>query len=92
MSSILDDETYPSGYGLVTGLWFGLAFGIIAFLVSAEVLIGLLITVVAGTAIGVGLERTLQTRPPSPRERRLTVFLGIVGVAAGGIVFFVLFT
>lgn len=91
MSNALNDRTYPTGYGIVTGLWFGLAFGIIVFLVSGQVSFGVLAFLVAGTALGVSLERILETRPPTSQERRLTVFLGIVGVVAGGIVFFVFF-
>lgn len=91
MPNVRTDEAFPSGYGLLTGLWLGLALGIIAFLVSANVSIGLIAFVTTGTALGIGLERGFETRPPTPRERRLAVVLGIVGVAAGGIVFFVLF-
>lgn len=74
---------------MVTGVWFGLAFGIIVFLVSARVPIGAVAFVAAGTAVGIGLERTLETAAPTPEERRFTVLLGIVGVVAGGIVFFI---
>jgi hypothetical protein len=91
MSNALNGDRFPSGYGMVTGVWFGLASGIIAFLVSAQVPIGLVVFVAAGTAIGIGLERGLETRSPTSRERWLAVILGIVGVVAGGIVFFVLF-
>lgn len=91
MPNVPNREQFPSGYGLVTGVWFGLAIGIIAFLVSAQVPIGLVAFVATGTVIGIGLERVLETRPPTYRERRVAVFLGIVGVIAGGILFFVLF-
>ena len=91
MSNGPNREQYPSGYGMVTGVWFGLVIGIIAFLVSAQVPIGLAAFVATGTAIGVGLEGALETRSPPARERRVAVFLGIVGVVAGGILFFVLF-
>lgn len=91
MSTVPTKEQYPTGYGMVTGVWFGLAVGIIAFLVSAQVPIGLVAFVATGTALGIGLERVLETRPPTARERWVAVSLSIAGVAAGGIVFFVLF-
>jgi len=91
MPNVPTKEQFPSGYGLVTGVWFGLAIGIIAFLVSAQVPIGLAAFVATGAAIGIGLERVLETRSPTSRERWVAVFLGIVGVVAGGIVFFVLY-
>ncbi|WP_254523475.1 hypothetical protein [Natrinema caseinilyticum] len=91
MPNVHSREQFPSGYGLVTGVWFGLAIGILAFLVSAQVPIGMVAFVATGAAIGVGLERVLETRSPTSRERRFAIFLGIVGVVAGGIVFFVLF-
>jgi uncharacterized membrane protein (UPF0136 family) len=91
MPSVPTGDQHPSGYGLVTGVWLGLAVVIIAFLMSAQVPIGLVAFVATGLAIGIGLERVLETRSPTPRERRFAVVLGIVGVVAGGIVFFVLF-
>jgi len=91
MSNDSNGEEFPFGYGVVTGIWFGLAVGIIAYLVSAQIPIGLVAFVAAGSAIGIGLERVLKTRPPTDRERRVAVFLGIAGIVASGIVFFVLF-
>lgn len=92
MPNVPNREQYPTGYGMVTGVWFGLAIGIIVFLVSAQVPIGLAVFVATGTAIGIGLERALETRPSTVRERWVAIFLGIAGIVAAGIVFFVLFS
>jgi len=75
MSNVSNREQFPSGYGVITGVWFGLAVGIIAFLVSAQIPIGLVAFVVAGAVIGIGLERFLETRPPTANERWVAVFL-----------------
>jgi len=77
---------YPAGTGWVAGFAFGLVVGLLAWLVSAQVTLGLLLLVATGPALGVAFEQALGTRPLPPRERRVARLLALAGGVVGALV------
>ncbi|MFB6129637.1 MAG: hypothetical protein ABEJ28_02320 [Salinigranum sp.] len=77
------DGRYPTGTGWVAGYALGVVVGVLSWLVSGEVTLGLILLVATGTPLSVAIEGSLDTRPLTARERRLAVALGFAGVVVG---------
>ena len=77
---------YPAGTGWVAGFATGAVVGVVAWLISTEVVIGVILLAATGTALGATFEQSIDTRPLTERERRIAVMLVTVGVLAGLVV------
>jgi len=74
---------YPSGTGWIAGFALGVVAGVAAWVASGRVVLGLILLVATGTAMGAAFERSLATRPLTPAERRLALAALAAGVALG---------
>lgn len=74
---------FPVGTGWVVGYALAFAVGVLAWFVSGEVTIGLILLFATGTPLGVSLERSIDTRPLTERERRVALFLTGAGLVVG---------
>jgi uncharacterized membrane protein YjjP (DUF1212 family) len=73
----------PVGVGWVLGFTLGLVTGFVAWLVSGEVTVGLILFVATGTALGFTVEQSLATRQLTPHEQRLVRLALVVGLVVG---------
>jgi hypothetical protein len=80
MAHVIARRSFPSGTGWIPGYTVGGLAGVLAWLVSNEVILGLIIFVATGTPLAVTFERSLDTRRLTPRERRIVFFLLVVGL------------
>ncbi|MFC6731057.1 MULTISPECIES: hypothetical protein [unclassified Haladaptatus] len=74
-------QAYPEGVGFAIGFLLGAVFGGVAWIMSHNVVIGVILFAATGTALGVVIEQTINTRPLTPRERQIalaSVLLGLV--------------
>ncbi|HKL30592.1 MAG TPA: hypothetical protein VJ898_15160 [Natrialbaceae archaeon] len=74
---------YPAGTGWIAGFASGAVVGVVAWIISAEVVIGVILLAATGTALGVTFEQSIATRPLTERERRIALILMTVGVLVG---------
>lgn len=86
MASESPAARFPSGTGLVAGYAVGSLMGLIAWAVSGEVTIGLILLVATGTALGVTFESSVDTRSLTAHERRWARILAGTGVIVGTLV------
>jgi hypothetical protein len=71
---------YPAGTGWIAGFASGAVVGVVAWIISAEVVIGVVLLAATGTALGVAFEQSIDTRPLTERERRIALIGVLVGL------------
>jgi len=77
---------YPDGTGWIAGFAIGAIVGVVAWLVSQEVIIGVILLAATGTALGATIEQALPTRSLTARERRIVLIFLAAGVIVGLVV------
>jgi|GEM_PF-2483630 len=77
---------YPDGAGWLSGFGLGVVAGLIAWYGTGAVTIGVIVFAATGTALGAIIESSIDTRPLTPRERRVVWLLLGVGIVVGLIV------
>ncbi|MFB6154814.1 MAG: hypothetical protein ABEJ22_02895 [Haloferacaceae archaeon] len=80
MSTERPPRRFPTGTGLLVGYALGVVVGIVAWLISGRVVVGLILFVATGTALGVAFEQSRTSRPLTRRERRTAWLLLVAGV------------
>jgi hypothetical protein len=84
------DHRYPAGTGWAVGYLLGSVFGVTAWVLSEDVVLGVVVLAATGPALGVAIEQSIDTRPLNrARQRYLWLLAGtgvVVGVVALGYV------
>jgi hypothetical protein len=78
---------YPAGVGCGVGMAFGFLAGAVAWWVSGEILLFLVLFAATGSTFGVTLENALDTTPLTPRQRRFLFLVASLGLVVGSLVF-----
>jgi uncharacterized membrane protein (UPF0136 family) len=81
-----ENRRYPEGTGWIAGFATGAIVGVVAWLISQEVIIGVILLAATGTALGATFEQSLRTRSLTARERRIALVLLAAGVIVGLVV------
>ena len=87
MTSASPSPRVHAGTGLQAGDARWIVVGLVAWVVSGEVTVGLIRLVATGTASGVAFERSLDARPLTLQERRRVLIPGTAGTVVGILVF-----
>lgn len=86
MARETDVHRFPAGTGWTIGYLFGVVLGIVAWRITSEVVIGVIVLAATGPTFGVVLEQSLDTRPLTATQRRSVRVLAIAGVVVGVVV------
>lgn len=85
MADGIADPRYPAGTGWLVGYVLAAGIGVVVWLTSGEVTLGLVAIAGTAPALGLSLERVLDTRPLTATQRRYVRLLSIAGVVVGAL-------
>lgn len=84
--SASESGRYPAGTGWLVGYLFALVVAATTWVLVREVAIAIVLFAATGPAMGYAIEEALDTRPASPRQRRLLQHAIVAGIVVGLVV------